>query len=367
MIRKMRLLFVGITNHHHIQNFAKSIKKNLGYELYAINTNPLYINNEGEQGLFEKHLEVPRYNSHLKDFISKIFSPIKIMSSFKEKIDVVQFHLVSLYTLPLAIIARIKKMKVSCFVWGSEFLRANKLMKLYFNMVFKISHSVVCDSTALCEKLQATYPQIADRISFVQFGSAVIDNLLEASRIEKCSKGKTVVMCGYNGSRDQKQIEIIEALEPLRNQLYLIFPMTYACGDEYRKEVREKAEKDGFEFDLLDHFIEGEEWEEKLIDTDIFIHMQSTDSFSSSVAEHLLLGNIVVNGEWLEYEDLDKENVFYLKSNFNTLCEIVDDCIKNKNKYNDLCVVNKDKIVKMKSLNYCVNHYWKNYFEDLLS
>lgn len=362
----MKLLFIGITNHHHIQNFSKSIKKNLGYKLYAINLNPNYIDNKSEKDLFEKEFEVKRYKSRFRDFFSKVFSPIRMLISLREKIDVVQFHMISLYTLPLAVIAKIKGMKVSCFVWGSEFLRANKIMKRYFYFVFKNSDSVVSDSTSLCEKLQEEYSSLKSRISYMQFGSTVIDDLLQTNYDSQRVSLKTIVMCGYNGSPDQKQFEMIEALHPLKDQLYLILPMTYSCDEEHRRVVRDNAQKYGFEFQLLDHFIEGEEWENYIKMTDVFIHMQSTDSFSSSVAEQLLLGHVVINGEWLEYKDLDKEGVFYIKSNISNLFDIVREVVEDKNKFALLCKGNKEKIIKLKSLNYCVNNYWKPYFEELL-
>ncbi len=362
----MKLLFVGITNHHHIQNFSKSIKKNLGYEIYAINTNPNYINNKGEEGLFFKEYTVRRFKSRIRDFFSKVFSPIKIMFSLKEHIDIVQFHLVSLYTLPLAIIAKAKGMNVSCFVWGSEFLRANWPMKCYFFFVFMISDSVVCDSAALCDKLCKAYALIKKRFCCVQFGSSVIDNLLESEMpIVKKENERICVMCGYNGSEDQKHIKIMEVLQPLHNNLSLIIPMTYACGDDYRNMVRKSAEDNKFEYEVLDHFIEGEEWENYLRKTDIFIHMQSSDSFSSSVAEHLLLKHIVINADWLVYDDLDYEKVFYIRANFDNLLEKVQDAIKNRNEYIKKCEYNQERIIKLKSLNYCVNNYWKPYFESL--
>ena len=90
----MNLLFVGITNHHHIQNFSKSIKKNLGYKLYAININPNYINNKSEDGLFEKELLVTRSDSHLKDTLSKIVTSMKAIISINDKIDIVHFDLI---------------------------------------------------------------------------------------------------------------------------------------------------------------------------------------------------------------------------------------------------------------------------------
>ena len=70
----------------------------------------------------------------------------------------------------------------------------------------------------------------------------------------------------------------------------------------------------------------------------IMIQVQSTDSFSGAMQEHLYAGSLVITGNWLPYSVLDDEHVEYIK--VSEIQEIGEEVSNNLKKTVDL---NKNK------------------------
>ena len=112
-------------------------------------------------------------------------------------------------------------------------------------------------------------------------------------------------------------------------------------------------------------FLSDEEWVSYLLMTDIFVHMQKSDAFSSTLAENLLLGHVVLNAEWLDYKDLEVNDVYYIKVSFEKLSSLIDNILKNMDKYKALAKENRNKIIRLKSLKYTISHCWIPYYKEL--
>ena len=62
--------------------------------------------------------------------------------------------------------------------------------------------------------------------------------------------------------------------------------------------------------------------------SDIYIHANITDAFSSSMLEYLLSNNICLIGDWLPYSRLKKNNIFHISlSNCKEITGIIEDSI----------------------------------------
>jgi len=258
---------------------------------------------------------------------------------------------------------------VSSFVYGSDFLGASKIKLRYLEYVFRYSDSIVCDSSTVLYHLKKDYSRYKDKIECCFFGSIIIDKLLEKNDISfkhRIETNKKILMCGYNGSLQQQHIKIIKSLHNIARQFFWIVPMTYAGTEEYKNEIKECLESYKLEYLILDTFLTEEAWINYLYMTDIFIHMQTTDAFSAALSEQLLLGHIVINGEWLPYKDFDDNNVFYFKSNFNKLELDVSSILNNYESYVPELKNNRGRIEKIKGLKYCISNYWIPYFNRIL-
>lgn len=259
----------------------------------------------------------------------KLFFATIAFLKLNKKYDVVQFHYINLFVVPLEIVAKAKSSKISTFVWGSDFLRAGRFMRIYLGIAFKFADSVVCDSNDVLYELEKVYPKYKYKMKCEYFGSKIIDNMLSITNsMESKKSDKVTIMCGYNATPAQNHEQIIQSLIPFKDDVRLIFPMTYSGDEEYKKIIADLLTKEGFDFILLKSFLSDEEWVSYLLMTDIFVHMQKSDAFSSTLAENLLLGHVVLNAEWLDYKDLEVNDVYYIKVSFEKLSSLIDNILK---------------------------------------
>lgn len=363
----MRLLFVGSVYHQHIYNFSKALKE-LGQVIFAFDLSGIIPESKGEPPFVKVWSKSSCPKFKIFDFFCKFFGTCYRFLSIKEKFDVVQFHYMDqYYTLPLVLLSKLKGLKVSCFVYGSDFLQADSKKKKYLKLIFNKADCIVCDSVVLNNQLVSFSPHNREKFHVLNFGSLVIDDLYKRVGISNLnySGPQKVVMCGYNGSNAQNHIKILEAISPYKDRIHLIIPMTYGGEDTYINEVRDCLERNGFEYELPTRFIPNEEWETMLVKTDIFIHMQDSDSFSSALAEHLFLGNVVINAEWLKYEELTDKGIYYISTTFeglnNAFGRVLEDFDSAVLSHRD----NKEKMYELKSLTYCCKNGWIPYFQTI--
>lgn len=369
----MRLVFFGLINHQHIINFASSLKKNLDVEFYGINNNPELTNVHCDD-LFEKVYNVKRGNGVFSGFFKFYSSIVCLLQVCKYNPEIIQFHYISLYTLPLTLIALIKGIKTSAFIYGSDFMRSNTFFHVYLWLVFFFCDSIVCDSTTLFNALKNKYPKFQKKMECIMFGSIIIDKLSEKQSGRAFYKKKLglpedrfIITCGYNASEAQNHMKIISEVKEYKDKCFFIFPMTYAKNEKYIDNVKATLEENGMEYLILDSFVPDDLWCDYTASTDIFIHMQRSDAFSSSLAEHLYMGNGVINAEWLKYEDLESNSIYYESCNFNNLSEVFGRMLINICDVQARSKCNKQPIYELKSLNYCTKKYWSKYFIGLLN
>jgi hypothetical protein len=366
----------GLIYSQHVCNFASTIKKYSDYRFLGLNKKENIVQGDEyynqSKETFDEIYDLPRSRFHILDYLQRSILSVYAIAKLARKSDIVQFHYISRFVLPLAIVVKIfSRAKISSFIYGSDFLRANKIDEWFIAKTFALSDSIVCDSTNVLDGLKERFPKYRSIMCRCYFGSPIIDSLIKRkdnNTFKKDEKDRKTIMCGYNGAKGQQHIKIIDSLENVAKNYYWIFPMTYSIDDdahEYIEKVRNYAEEKGLNYIILDSFLSEDEWIKYLQSTDVFIHMQVSDAFSSAISEHLLLGHILINGSWLPYKDLDDNGVFYISSNFEDLEQKLTDVIKRYSSLEESLKDNKDKIVRMKSLDYCIKNYWIPYFKDL--
>lgn len=365
----------GLIYSQHVSNFAATLKKYGGFKFFGLNKKEDVV--QGEQyykqskAVFDEIVDLPRSKVYVIDILQRSLLSFGAIARLARKSDIVQFHFISPFVLPLAVIVKVfSKAKISSFIYGSDFLRANPIEAWCINMVFTMSDSIVCDSTTVLDDLKLRYPKHAAKMERLYFGSSIIDKLLENESHSVLkpinSGGKKVIMCGYNGTIEQQHIKIINSLKKIAKDYYWVFPMTYSNDNKaYIENVRSLAIREGLDYEILDTFLSEDAWANYIQATDIFIHMQVSDAFSSSISEHLLQGHVLINATWLPYKDLDDNDIFYLSCDFDDLEEKLKYSVDNYSLLQTKLNANKDKIIKMKSLDYCIKNYWVPYFNKL--
>lgn len=368
-----QILVVGPISHHHICNFVRQLKAcKPDYTLFGLDI----MGNKQVDTPFDKAVFVE--NNSYSNLFSRLHSFIKLLAAFNSffksyKIDLVQFQYVNKSTFPLCLLAKFHNAKVNCFVWGSDYLRANASLRRSLKKAFVLADSVVADSDHLVSSLRLNYPRQKGKISRISFGSVIVDKIYDSHQEKRFfhdalgldSSYDSIIMCGYNASPAQNHHIIIDAIKKQKGNNLWLFPMTYGDKDGYLEAIKKELSTLSCDYIILDSFVEDDKWVYYIKTTDIFIHIQESDSFSSTLAEQLISGNIIINGKWLEYNELIEKGIYYLTTSKDDLANVLRDAISQKTELLQKCKDNILPIYREKSLRATIESNWIPLFESL--
>jgi hypothetical protein len=204
--------------------------------------------------------------------------------------------------------------KLITSIWGSDFLRAGPSALRNLGRTFDASDIVTSNNPEVMQKMVAYYPGISDRARVIPFGLRSLDVIAELQQSETqeetrkkldIPREKIVVTCGYNAIREQRHAKMIEALIALspgaKSRLFILMPMTYPDNQAYREEVRKSLVSADVEYRILDKVVSIEDMGRVRIVSDYAVNIQTTDSLSGSIQEHMFAGSLMIVGKWLPY------------------------------------------------------------------
>ena len=148
---------------------------------------------------------------------------------------------------------------------------------------------------------------------------------------------KVIISIGYNGKEAQQHKYVIEKViqykSYVKEKIFILFPMTYGYNQEYTKIITSMLDEDGtIGYKVFNEYLNDKEVAKLRKATDIFVHAQTTDAFSSSIREYLYLNKICYNPSWIQYSELKDKDVFYYEYNsFEELAEMLETCISEEN------------------------------------
>ena len=250
-----------------------------------------------------------------------------------------------------------KNVKFDITLWGSDIMRANEESKKLLRYGFKHCYRIKL-SDNLHDVLQESYGTIYDeKCRIVYFGNSdlpVIDSLTD-SEIEEIkqklygdTKGKKIVVCGYNNIPFQNHENMIEALSKLSEEekkaIHVVLPMTYGGKKKYRNNIRSQIEEQLVSYTLLDTFLDTKEVAVIRKTADIVINVQDTDAIAGSLQDHLYCGNVCIFGEWLNYSPYTNNDIYYIKTSMDGIADHLKDVLHNYEKYQGLISGNHEKI-----------------------
>jgi len=219
--------------------------------------------------------------------------------------------------------------------WGSDIYRIGAFQRNFTRKLLAEADFVtLMPSSKFGDDVKREY-QLAESICLpLCFGSDVLDAIFKdcKSRAD-CKKqllgsaDKFTITIGYNASSAQNHLQVIEAISNIKNILpsntILLLPMTYSKVESYMDEVRFALDELGVEYRIFDKYLSDEEVLDLRKGTDLFIHMQKTDAYSSSLQEALLSKSKVINADWLRYKELEVDGLPYYLANFNNLTSVI--------------------------------------------
>lgn len=340
---KMKVLLIGNRKHPLLYNLIDEIKKsdsNISFDILSQDSD--IIDKENSRYFNEIYnLKIPSYllkNRLLRGLVKQIAFRTKLKYLFKNNYDYIHIHYVEdVIIRDIHFICNNLKSKLIVSVWGSDFLRATKRKREKMRKLFSFASTITISNEIVIEYFKDYYNSeiFCDKIKMVKFFVKPLDELMCNYRLSKHSeskqklgidKNKIVLTVGYNASYMQQHTKILDALlgddrfvESYKDRIHLIFPLTYPKNEQYVNSIKAILDVSSFSYSLFTNFLNNQDLIELRYSSDIFVQLQTTDMMSGSMLEYLFLGNLVITGKWLPYNELLSEGM-----NFETITEISD-------------------------------------------
>ena len=218
----------------------------------------------------------------------------------------------------------IKKMSNNIVIspWGSDVLRVEGEKKIeQLRKIYAAAQYVTIGKKNMVgERLINIFRVNPDKFIALGWGGEFFDFIQENSDSVTTEEakarfgltGRYVITCGYNTQKEQRHEAIINAIHSVREKLpenlTLLFPFTYGWSewsDIYTKDIKEKAKNLGFDMVSIEENLSMPDLLKLRMATDIFVHVQTTDSGSRSVMEYVACNKKIVHGAWIKYAYLE--------------------------------------------------------------
>ena len=317
-----KLLVVGNAYDNHIVRYVENLRKVNDKCIIDIITKKM-----GDsicQSLFESVNNIFEFSSKKVGFLRHIKNIVGFRRFVEQKLVGKKYDVVVIqyvfgdYLFILPILRKCARILISC-PWGSDILRTGAIEHFAQHIIFKNSDFIVCGDTRFGKYVQSRYAIPKNKIcKYGLAGSAFVDLLLEKNNKISSLDAKTfmgisansyVITCAYNSSPAQNHSIILKSLgkieDLLPQNLVLLFPFTYGGGDEdYKQTIKTLASSLNFHSIFIESYLSEEDLFYLRKCSDMFIHIQNTDANNASLKEYLYCGVKVINGSWLEYDDL---------------------------------------------------------------
>ena len=207
--------------------------------------------------------------------------------------------------------------------WGSDLFRVESVEKLIAQKKLIAASQYVVAATPEMEAVMGYKygVRIRKKTKKLRIGSSEdiydgIDGAKHSKLSEVIQGQKYTVQIGYNASKLNQHIEVIEALGErelsTRGDVLYVLPMTYNGGASYIRAVQSAAEENLRDYVILEDFLTKESVAALRSRMDIVVNTPVTDALNSAMTEALYAGSAVINGSWLPYQDLRRNGFRYM-------------------------------------------------------
>lgn len=250
---------------------------------------------------------------------------------------------------------RTKKLNLN--VGGSDFYRANREERDFKRKLIACADKVSAEIRGTVEEFKEYYSEeTAGKMELLPFGIEVLDYIESCKKHDKnelkkkyrIPPDKVVVTCAHNAFRENRHLELIDALCKLddraKQEITCVFPMTYPDNmADYIREVKGRLDESGLDYVIMTEFMDFQEMAEYALISDIMIRVQTTDQLSSMMLEAMYAGGIVIAGSWLPYRPLHEMGMYFL--DVDTIPEVtivLEDVVTNIESYRKKCSGNSE-------------------------
>lgn len=266
-----------------------------------------------------------------------------------------------------------------CSIGGSDLYRFSKIPIEFFlqKRIIKRADRFSSENEKTREFFYEVYGERYRKVphDICRFGVDILDSIDKISEnteyimqvTRDFPKDKIVVLCGTNARVEHNHKEIIRAIQSMnyddREKCFFVFPMTYPSGcEEYISQIEDMIAQVTDSYVVLKRYMNVDEMAELAIATDVMIHVQTTDQLSSAMISHMYHGNLVIAGDWLPYESL-RENGVYFHSihSLEDLSDSLNDAISNLSFYKKKCSDNMKTIHGLSSWDVIAKDWYQLY------
>lgn len=205
--------------------------------------------------------------------------------------------------------------------WGSDVYSINRFYRFFVQGIFDKADYITGGNDRFTLDFKRIFNVPEHKIAFCDLGVEPIEYIFdhksqitqEEAKRQLGIENSYAITCGYSGTCSQQHIAIIEAVEKVKSQLpdnlLLLFPLTYHREINNINAIKEKVNEYGLKAVYFEQFLDLPHLFLLRQATDIFIHVQTTDASSGSLAEYLLCEKKIINGAWLQYPGLKKNGI----------------------------------------------------------
>ena len=183
-------------------------------------------------------------------------------------------------------------------------------------------------------------------------------------------QGKTIrIAIGSNAHPRQQHLKVLKALGKLRpsirERVVVQMQLTYgAPSGGYVQSLQNELAAQGWKSEQLVGLQSAEQIAEFRARTDIFINVQPTDQFSSSLQENMYLRNFCIVGSWLPYKTFkDKGLCFFEVDRISDLAEMVHRVVDQSDVALSKMSAHPDLIHQLNSWSACEGSWLQQYMK----
>lgn len=325
----MRVLIVGDAYCIHVCNFIQ-------YTLSEMKVDEIVIfhilgSKENEKDYINQYYKEHNIKVMPQDGFAHSFE--NIVYHFWELKKMGRFDVCHLFSLNYSITAMGILMRPYCGIMianylGSDWLRSTRAIKEHQRRCLQLSDYVVTDSLQIYEEVEEYFNgEFHDKAKYIRYKLPVIEELKHSAQIKSekrkmaekfgVREGQIVVTCGYSGWKAHKQLMIIDAIKKIpieiRKKIFILIPAGYGRDEQNIVDIKKSLSEVGTEYYVAEEFMDFKGVAALRSLTDIFISMQPTDAYSSTIVEYCYCKKAIFCNESLNYSKLEEQGAFYEK------------------------------------------------------
>lgn len=345
----MKYLIISDAASMHVYNFVRFFLAGEGNEIYILRHSLMEIPEEYQKFYDENNVTVftadsPDASSNrlatAKRLIRKCIFLLKL-----GKVDVCHIHYLHMQSILLYKLFKRNFKRLVLTYWGTDVLipseKEIQKQKQILPYADKITVTVKNSKNVFCERFGHGYD---DKLEVVHFPSGAVPKIKEISEKktrQQCREeigvpdGKLLLVCGYNADPAQRQDiclnEISLLPEELKDRLHVVIPVQYNRFDnDYIERVKQAAAECGTSYEVLEEYVPFERNAVMCLATDIYLNLRISDAFSNAMKEQVTAGSLMIQGDWLNYIEVDEMNAPVVKiSDLSELHTALEKVMKN--------------------------------------